>query len=87
MKMKSCCYLFFLLNYLFVLIDCQVCSEVFPHLTCGLSYNTQEECEAVGCCWDPSSASINNCFSPKINGKFPSLTFFVVFSDPIPFNF
>jgi hypothetical protein len=45
----------------------QVCSDVYPHLSCGLSYSTQTECESVGCCWD-SESSNPACFAPKING-------------------
>jgi alpha-glucosidase len=45
----------------------QVCTDVYPHLSCGLSYSTQSQCEAVGCCWDSNTAP--SCFAPKINGK------------------
>lgn len=46
----------------------QVCSDVYPHLSCGLTYSTQEECEAVGCCWDNTVDALNPCYAPKING-------------------
>lgn len=50
------------------LVVSQVCTNVYPHLSCGLSYNTPEECESVGCCWDASTTALNPCYAPVING-------------------
>lgn len=46
----------------------QECSEVYPHLSCGLSYTTEATCVDAGCCWDDTPSAINSCFAPKING-------------------
>lgn len=46
----------------------QVCTEVYPHLSCGLSYTTESDCVAAGCCWDSTPNALNSCFAPKING-------------------
>jgi alpha-glucosidase len=46
----------------------QVCTEVYPHLSCGLSYTTETDCIAAGCCWDATPSALNSCFAPKING-------------------
>lgn len=41
----------------------QVCTDVYPHLSCGLGYTEESACSSAGCCWDGSV-----CFAPKING-------------------
>lgn len=41
----------------------QVCTDVYPQLSCGLSYTDQASCEDAGCCWSGSM-----CYAPKING-------------------
>lgn len=46
----------------------QVCTEVYPHLSCGLSITTEPDCVAAGCCWDATPNALNSCFAPKING-------------------
>lgn len=40
-----------------------VCENVYPHLSCGLTHNSEATCQSVGCCWDGT-----NCFAPKIYG-------------------
>lgn len=39
------------------------CGDALPLLTCGLGYNTQNSCEAVGCCW-----LNNDCYVPPVLG-------------------
>ncbi len=46
----------------------QKCSDVYPHLSCGLRANDQESCEEVGCCWSADEAEETRCFAPAIFG-------------------
>lgn len=48
-----------------VAAEAPVCDGVYPQMSCGLRYNTEQECSSVGCCWD---ASQSTCFFGKING-------------------
>ena len=57
-----------LLFAIFCLISGQVCEDVYPHLSCGLSYTTESSCVDAGCCWDATPDALNSCFAPKING-------------------
>jgi hypothetical protein len=41
----------------------QVCENVYPHLSAGLSHKSESSCTSAGGCWDGSS-----CFIPKIYG-------------------
>jgi hypothetical protein len=46
----------------------QVCENVYPHLSCGITHTEQSSCESSGCCWDGDAADGVNCFAPKIYG-------------------
>ena len=46
----------------------QECADVYPHLSCGLTYTTEADCNSAGCCWDATPEALNSCFAPKING-------------------
>lgn len=41
------------------------CSDVYPHLSCGLRNERQSTCLEAGCCWD---AELSTCFAPAIFG-------------------
>ena len=41
----------------------QVCENVYPQLSCGLTHADESTCATAGCCWDGT-----NCFAPKIYG-------------------
>lgn len=46
-----------------------VCEDVYPHISMGLKYNSQQECESVGGCWNTvDSNSFNTCYFPKVYG-------------------
>ena len=42
-----------------------VCEDVYPNLSFGIGYNTEQKCTAVGGCWNNGNAG---CSFPKING-------------------
>ena len=46
----------------------QVCSNVYPQLSCGIKHREQGACESAGCCWNELNEAENRCFSPKIYG-------------------
>ena len=44
-------------------------SEVFPRMSCGLSYTTEDECTSAGCCYDASpSEGLPSCYTPAVPG-------------------
>jgi hypothetical protein len=45
------------------LVLSQVCENVYPHLSAGLSHANEASCTSTGGCWDGKS-----CFIPKIYG-------------------
>lgn len=48
----------------------QVCDNVTPKLSCGLSYTTEAACTGAGCCWDSSSEASPACFAPAVTGYY-----------------
>lgn len=46
-------------------IVAQKCTNVYPHLSCGLHYDYANSCEQAGCCWD---ADLSTCYAPVIYG-------------------
>lgn len=43
----------------------QKCTDVYPHLSCGLRNENERSCKSAGCCWDESAGQ---CFAPAIFG-------------------
>lgn len=41
----------------------QECAGVFPRLSCGMTYTTQQTCTNAGCCW-----SAGKCYVPSVSG-------------------
>jgi len=47
----------------------QQCSNVYPHLSCGVElHESESNCIASGCCWDTDSSALTRCFAPAIYG-------------------
>jgi len=50
--------------FLGLVYSSSVCDDVYPHLSMGLSYTTEQDCSSVGGCWDTNSI----CYFPKVYG-------------------
>jgi alpha-glucosidase (family GH31 glycosyl hydrolase) len=48
------------------------CTDVYPHLSCGLRHDDAASCQAAGCCWGEGGSDAasdgGNCFAPAIFG-------------------